>query len=71
MEIMPDNYSPINFNEPDYEMYPEFSKAKVYKIHLTAGDCLYLPGNWWHYVISSPEVTIAVNFWYEQNSYIN
>lgn len=46
--VMPHNYSPVNFDKPDYERYPLFKNAKTYKIHLTAGDCLYLPGIWWH-----------------------
>ena len=46
--VMPHNYSPVNFDKPDYETYPLFKNAKTYKIHLTAGDCLYLPGIWWH-----------------------
>ena len=29
-DIMPDNYSPLNLDFPDYEKYPLFRKAKVY-----------------------------------------
>ena len=33
-EVMPINYSPMNFDYPDYQKYPLFKNAKVYKIHL-------------------------------------
>jgi hypothetical protein len=29
---MPHNYSPVNFDSPDLDRYPEFSKAKVYHV---------------------------------------
>ena len=47
-EMMPDNYSPLNFDKPEYVKFPMFKQAKVYNIHLQAGDCLFLPGHWWH-----------------------
>ena len=47
-EHMPQNYSPVNFEDPDYEKYPLFKKAKVYRITLKSGDCLFLPSYWWH-----------------------
>ena len=38
-------------------------------MHITvnAGESLYLPAGWWHYVTQS-EVTIAVNYWYDMES---
>jgi hypoxia-inducible factor 1-alpha inhibitor (HIF hydroxylase) len=65
---MPHNYSPVNFDNPDYDRYPMFKQAKVYKVHLQAGDCLFLPGLWWHQVASSPNECIAVSTWYHSNS---
>jgi len=26
---------------------------------------MYLPGGWWHYVVSAEETTIGVSFWYD------
>lgn len=39
---------------------------EAHPIHITvrAGETLYLPAGWWHYVRQS-EVTIAVNHWYD------
>ena len=44
----PDNYSPIEFYDPDYKTYPMFKKAGVKMAHIRAGDCLYLPAYYWH-----------------------
>ncbi|KAH9938630.1 Clavaminate synthase-like protein [Fomitopsis serialis] len=42
---------------------------EAHPIHITvgAGETLYLPAGWWHYVRQS-EVTIAVNHWYDMES---
>ena len=45
---LPDNYSPLNFEKPTLIHFPLFKFAKVYRVQVQAGDCLYLPGNWWH-----------------------
>lgn len=34
---------------------------------MNAGESLYLPAGWWHYVRQS-EMTIAVNYWYDMES---
>ena len=34
---------------------------------MNAGESLYLPAGWWHYVRQT-EVTIAVNYWYDMQS---
>jgi len=41
----------------------------AHPIHITvkAGESLYLPAGWWHYVRQS-DVTIAVNYWYDMES---
>ncbi|CCM02488.1 uncharacterized protein FIBRA_04589 [Fibroporia radiculosa] len=42
---------------------------EAHPIHITvhAGETLYLPAGWWHYVRQS-EVTIAINYWYDMES---
>ncbi|KAF9055295.1 Clavaminate synthase-like protein [Hymenopellis radicata] len=39
----------------------------AHPIHITvrAGESLYLPAGWWHYVQQSNETTIALNWWYD------
>ncbi|KZT74411.1 Clavaminate synthase-like protein [Daedalea quercina L-15889] len=43
--------------------------SEAHPIHITvrAGETLYLPAGWWHYVRQS-EVTIAINHWYDMES---
>ncbi|TCD66984.1 hypothetical protein EIP91_000664 [Steccherinum ochraceum] len=40
------------------------SEAHPIEITVSAGESLYLPAGWWHYVRQSG-VTIAVNYWYD------
>lgn len=44
-------------------------RPEAHSIHITvsAGESLYLPAGWWHYVRQT-EVTIAVNYWYDMES---
>ena len=59
-EGYPDNYSPVEFVEPDLVKYPNFVNARVKMAHIRAGDCLYVPAYYWHQVGSSPSVSIGV-----------
>ena len=61
---LPDNYSPVEFVDPDYEKYPLFKKAYVRTVHIAPGDCLYVPSYYWHQVGSSPGVSIGIATWY-------
>ena len=44
-------------------------RPEAHPIHITvnAGESLYLPAGWWHYVRQTA-VTIAVNYWYDMES---
>jgi len=71
---MPPNYSPVDFKTPDLQKYPMFRKAKVDRVPLEAGDCIFLPAYYWHQVESFPtednKPVIAVNHWYESSQKI-
>nr|XP_022913565.1 jmjC domain-containing protein 7-like [Onthophagus taurus] len=54
---------PLN---PDYNLYPEFKSANIYKVRVEKGDCLYLPSLWFHHVQQS-HGCIAVNYWYDMD----
>ena len=45
-------HSAVDWSDPDYDKFPNFGKARVNEIVLQAGDVLYLPKNWFHYIIS-------------------
>jgi len=61
---LPDNYSPVDFNNPDCEKWPLFKKAKLGFAHIAQGDCLFMPAYWFHQVTSSPGVCLAISHWY-------
>lgn len=54
---------PLN---PDYESFPQYADANVFKVRVEKGDCLYLPSLWFHHVQQSHEC-IAVNYWYDMD----
>ena len=56
----PDNYSPVEFVDPDYEKWPLFRNARVKTAHIDAGDCFFLPSYYFHQVASHPGVSIGV-----------
>jgi len=45
-------HSAVDWSEPDLKTYPEFKKAMGNEVVLQAGDVLFLPTNWFHYIIS-------------------
>ena len=45
-------HSAVDWSDPDYDKYPEFALAKGNEVVLQAGDVLYLPTNWFHYIVS-------------------
>jgi hypothetical protein len=45
-------HSEVDWSEPDWESFPKFKDAEVNEVILQAGDVLYLPTFWFHYIIS-------------------
>lgn len=45
-------HSQIDWSNPDLEEFPEFGDAYSNEVVLQAGDVLYLPTNWFHYIVS-------------------
>ncbi|CAJ1935073.1 unnamed protein product [Cylindrotheca closterium] len=50
-------HSAVDWSDPDLETYPQFQEARGNEVVLQAGDVLYLPTNWFHYIIS-----LSLNF---------
>jgi ribosomal protein L16 Arg81 hydroxylase len=57
-------YTLVDAKKPDLEKYPLFKYTKQLKVHVNAGDCVYLPSYWYHMVESAPGRNVAVNWWY-------
>lgn len=45
-------HSAVDWSNPDLETFPEFANAYSNEVVLQAGDVLYLPTNWFHYIVS-------------------
>jgi hypothetical protein len=50
-------HSAVDWSTPDLDKHPEFAMAKGNEVVLKPGDVLYLPTNWFHYIIS-----LSLNF---------
>lgn len=56
-------FSPVDFARPDTARFPLLAQARRLEFVLDAGEVLYLPPGWWHFVEGlSP--AINVNFWW-------
>ncbi|NEQ68256.1 MAG: cupin-like domain-containing protein [Symploca sp. SIO2D2] len=56
-------FSPINYENPDYEKYPKYKEATPIEFVLEPGETLYLPSGWAHYV-RSLDFSISLNIWW-------
>jgi hypothetical protein len=45
-------HSAVDWSQPDLLKHPEFELAQGNEVVLQAGDVLYLPTNWFHYIVS-------------------
>ncbi|KAF8138280.1 cupin-like domain-containing protein [Boletus edulis] len=61
-EASPVRWSSVSDPDLPDALPPE---AHPIQITLTAGDTLYLPVGWWHFVRQSGDITIALNWWYD------
>lgn len=59
-------HSAVDWSNPDLVQFPNFHEAKVNEVVMQAGDLLYLPTNWFHYIIS-----LELNFQCNTRSGIN
>jgi hypothetical protein len=54
-------WSNIDFKNIDYVKYPKFKDVEIQTYILNAGDCIYIPKNWWH-CVENLEPTIGVTY---------
>ncbi|KAE8591067.1 hypothetical protein XENTR_v10018302 [Xenopus tropicalis] len=62
-----DRQSQVDFENPDFERFPNFRNVLGYETVVGPGDVLYIPMYWWHHIESLMDggITITVNFWYK------
>jgi lysine-specific demethylase 8 len=58
------NTSQVDVEKPDYGNFPKFKEATYSETILRAGDVLYIPPKYWHY-LRSLETSFSVSFWWE------
>lgn len=66
----PDSHPRVRWSSIHDPHIPGQLPPCAHPIHITvrAGEMLYLPAGWWHYVRQSAETTIAINWWYDIES---
>ncbi|XP_062522171.1 hypoxia-inducible factor 1-alpha inhibitor-like [Corticium candelabrum] len=61
-----DRQSQVDFDNPNFDMFPRFREAHGYETILAPGEVLYIPSYWWHYIESEENsMTVSLNFWFE------
>ena len=54
----------VDLDQPDAEAFPGLQDLPVMDCVLEAGQMLYIPPGWWHYV-KSLSVSFSVSFWWQ------
>ncbi len=54
----------VDLDEPLSEQFPLFAAAEYQDVVLCAGEMLYIPPGWWHYV-KSLSVSFSISFWWQ------
>lgn len=60
---MPVIFSPVDMTCPDLDRFPRLAEAQRHDVVLEAGEILYLPSGWWHFVESLSD-SININYWW-------
>lgn len=58
------NTSRVDIDAPDAAAFPLFPQQPFIDGVLEAGQMLYLPPGWWHYV-KALSTSVSVSFWWE------
>jgi hypothetical protein len=58
----------VDPHHPDLEEFPLFRQAVAYDCTLKPGELLFMPADWWHYVVAlEKSITVSYNFFNEVN----
>jgi lysine-specific demethylase 8 len=57
------NTSRVDAGAPDPARFPDYAAAPYWECVLQAGDMLYIPPKWWHYV-TAVTVSFSCSFWW-------
>ncbi|XP_054162464.1 HSPB1-associated protein 1-like [Oppia nitens] len=66
-------FSSVDFHKPDYKIHPLFKQTSPHVIELKAGEILFVPHLWWHFVRVIEEdfdkSCISINTWIFNDCY--
>ena len=54
----------IDTDNVDLKKFPKWNDVPWFKAELNAGDCIYMPYGWFHYVESDPQITVSWHQWF-------
>lgn len=54
----------IDTDDIDLDRFPGWKEVPWLRADLNAGDCIYMPAEWFHYVESKPEITVSWHNWF-------
>ena len=58
----------VDMKNLDQKKFPLFKESEIIKVVLNAGDAIYLPRGWWHYVESlEPSINVSIHYWKFKN----
>ncbi|XP_076443576.1 lysine-specific demethylase 8-like [Babylonia areolata] len=65
------HYSQVDPESVDMHRFPQFQNLPWYRVHLDAGDCLFIPYGWYHQVTSYGDRNLALNIWFSHIWWFN
>ena len=54
-------FSEVDAENPDYQKYPLYQRARVFEFDLHPGEVIFMPVGWWHHV-RSLDICISMSF---------
>ena len=63
-EAYGDYAAEIDYNNMDLDRFPKWKDVPWFLAELKAGDCLYMPVNWYHYVESGSGPAVTWHQWF-------
>nr|CAB3257799.1 jmjC domain-containing protein 7 [Phallusia mammillata] len=66
IDVMDGGYSSVDVEKVDMYKYPTLGDLEWHLGKMEAGDCLYIPLNWYHHVNSSQTRNLAINIWWNR-----
>lgn len=58
------HYSNVDMESVDMHSFPQFENLPWYRVHMEAGDCVYIPYRWYHQVSTFGDRSVAINIWF-------